>query len=212
MKKSVLFSTHAKRYEDWFKKYPEVYLSEVAAVKEQLIKLPENIKGIEVGLGTGRFAQPLGIKEGIEPSPEMASRAKVRGIAVVNGTAENLPYKDLNFDFVLFVTICYLDNLKLALKETYRVLKLYGSVIIGFIDKEQTIGKAYEEKRSHGVFLKYAKFYTVNQVINSLKEAGFKNLEFNQTLFGALDDIKEVQLPKSGYGEGSFVVIKAIKK
>lgn len=212
MKKSVLFSTHAKRYEDWFKKYPEVYLSEIAAVKEQLIKLPENIKGIEVGIGTGRFAQPLGIKEGVEPSQEMADRARVRGIEVVNGTAENLPYKDLNFDFVLFVTICHFDNLKLALKEASRVLKHYGSIIIGFIDKDQVIGKAYEEKRNHSNFFKYARFYTVNEVINSLNDAGFKNLEFNQTLFGALDEIKEVQLPKTGFGEGSFVVVKAIKK
>ncbi|SNR59632.1 class I SAM-dependent methyltransferase [Lutibacter flavus] len=212
MKKSVLFNTHVKRYEDWFKKYPEVYLSEVAAIKEQLIKLPENIKGIEVGLGTGRFAQTLGIKEGIEPSPEMAAKAINRGIEVVNGYAENLPYKDLHFDFVLFVTICHLDDIKIALKEAHRVLKHFGSIIIGFIDKDQKIGKAYEEKRKHNSFLKYANFYSVNQVEKLLIETGFKKLEFNQTLFGALDEIKEVQLPKSGFGKGSFVVVKAIKK
>jgi hypothetical protein len=45
-----------------------------------------------------------------------------------------------------------------------------------------------------------------------LKEAGFKEFEYNQTLFGGLDEIKEVQLPKQGYGQGSFVVVKAIKK
>ena len=45
-----------------------------------------------------------------------------------------------------------------------------------------------------------------------LKEAGFKNLVFNQTLFGELDEISQVQLPKSGFGEGSFVVVKADKK
>jgi hypothetical protein len=45
-----------------------------------------------------------------------------------------------------------------------------------------------------------------------IEEAGFKNLEFNQTLFGDMDTIKEVQLPKPGYGEGSFVIVKAIKK
>jgi len=45
-----------------------------------------------------------------------------------------------------------------------------------------------------------------------LKEAGFKDFEYNQTLFGELDEIKEVQLPKQSYGQGSFVVVKAIKK
>ena len=45
-----------------------------------------------------------------------------------------------------------------------------------------------------------------------LKDVGFKNLEYNQTLFGDLDEIKEVQMPKEGFGEGSFVVVKATKK
>ena len=45
-----------------------------------------------------------------------------------------------------------------------------------------------------------------------IEETGFKNLEFNQTLFGNLDSIKEIQLAKPGYGEGSFIVVKATKK
>ena len=159
-----------------------------------------------------KLLPPLGIKEGIDPSPEMAAKALNRGIEVVNGYAENLPCKDLHFDFVLFVTICHLDDFKIALKEAHRVLKHYGSIIIGFIDKNQKIGKAYEEKRARNSFLKYANFYSANQVKKLLNETGFKNLEFNQTLFGALAEIKEVQLPKSGFGKGSFVVVKAIKK
>jgi hypothetical protein len=45
-----------------------------------------------------------------------------------------------------------------------------------------------------------------------LKETGFAAFEYNQTLFGELDEIKEVQLPKQGFGQGSFVVVKAVKK
>jgi hypothetical protein len=45
-----------------------------------------------------------------------------------------------------------------------------------------------------------------------LKETGFKDLEFNQTLFNDLNEIKKIQIPKQGYGEGSFVVVKATKK
>lgn len=212
MIKSVIFNSNVKSYDEWYTKYNEVYLSEVDAIREQLLKLPENIKGIEVGLGTGKFAHLLGIKEGIEPSYEMAQRAIDKGIEVINGTAENLPYKDLHFDFILFVTICHLDSIKAALKEAFRVLKHRGSIIIGFIDKNQKIGKAYEEKRRQSTFFKYANFYSVDQIINLLNETGFKNLEFNQTLFGGLDEIKDVQLPKKGYGEGSFVVVKATKK
>ena len=212
MKQTALFNTHVEEYEAWYKKYPEVYNSEIAALKEQLLKLPENIKGIEVGLGTGRFAQPLRIKEGVEPATEMAAIASKRGIEVVKGTAENLPYKDINFDFVLFVTICFLKDIKEALKEAHRVLKPKGSIIIGFIEKDQKIGQAYQEKRKQSTFYRYATFYTVHHITKLLKEAGFRDLEFNQTLFGTLDDIKEIQLPKRGSGEGSFVVVKAVKK
>lgn len=212
MKITDLFNKNVEAYDAWYKKYPEVYLSEVAALKEQLLKLPENIKGIEVGLGTGRFAEPLGIKEGVEPATEMAAIASKRGIEVVKGTAENLPHKDFNFDFVLFVTICYLENIKEALKEAHRVLKPKGSIIIGFIDKDQTIAKAYIENSKQSTFFKYATFHTVNNVIKLLKESGFKDLEFNQTLFGSLEEIKEIQLPKKDFGEGSFVTVKAIKK
>jgi ubiquinone/menaquinone biosynthesis C-methylase UbiE len=207
-----IFNENVEAYEAWYEKYPEVYLSEVAALKEQFLKLPENIKGLEVGIGTGKFAQILGIKEGVEPANEMASIARKRGIEVVNGNAENLPVKDLNFDFVLFVTICHLNSAKQAFKEAFRVLKPKGSIIIGFIDKDQKIGKAYEENRMRSTFFRYANFYSVIQVTKLLKEAGFKDLEYNQTLFGNLEEIKEVQLPKKGFGEGSFVVLKAVKK
>jgi hypothetical protein len=61
-------------------------------------------------------------------------------------------------------------------------------------------------------FFRYANFYSVAHLTKMLKEAGFKDLEYVQTLFGTLDDIKRVQLPKQGYGEGSFVVAKAAKR
>lgn len=212
MKHSTVFDTYTSDYEAWYHKYPEVFLSEFEAIKEQFQKLPENIKGVEIGLGTGRFAQILGIKEGVEPSEEMATLAAKKGIEVIQGVAENIPYKDLSFDFVLFVTICHLSDFKEALIESYRILKPKGSIIIGFIDKNRTIGKSYEEKRKDSIFFKNAIFYSVPLVTKMLKEAGFRNLEFNQTLFGELDEIKQIQLPKTGFGEGSFVVVKASKK
>jgi len=207
-----VFDNYVEDYEAWYDKYPEVYESELAAIREQLTKLPENIRGIEVGVGTGRFAQPLGIKEGIEPSEEMAKKAITRNVEILKGVAENLPYGDLQFDFVLFVTVCHLENIKLAIEQVHRVLKHKGSIIIGFLDKDQSIAKEYVERRQYSTFFKKANFYTVNYIKQIVEEAGFKNLEFNQTLFGDLNTITEIQLPKIGYGEGSFVVVKASKK
>lgn len=212
MLKTEIFDKYVEDYEAWYDKYPEVYQSELAALKEQFKKLPENIRGIEVGIGTGRFAKPLGIKEGIEPSEAMAKKAVRRKIEVLKGVAEYLPYGDLQFDFVLFVTICHLDNVKLAIEQAHRVLKHKGAIIIGFLDKDQSVPKEYKERSERSTFFNKVQFYSVKYIKEIIEETGFKNLEFNQTLFGTLDSIKEIQLPKSGYGQGSFVVIKATKK
>lgn len=212
MTRTEIFDRHVEEYEKWYEDYPEVYQSEIAAIREQLLKLPENIRGIEVGLGTGRFALPLGIKEGVEPSSGMAEKAINRGIEIIEGLAERLPYGDLQFDFVLFVTVCHLDSLKNALAEAHRVLKHEGSVLIGFLDKDRSIAQQYIEKRHRSTFFAKANFYTVDRIQTLLKEAEFKNLEFNQTLFGDLDEIGKTQIPKPGFGEGSFLVVKATKK
>ncbi len=212
MTQKEIFDRHVEEYEKWYEDYPEVYQSELTAIREQLQKLPENIRGIEVGLGTGRFTLPLGIKEGVEPSSEMAEKAINRGIEVIEGLAERLPYGDLQFDFVLFVTVCHLASLKNALSEAHRVLKHEGSVLIGFLDKDRSVAKQYIAKRHQSMFFAKANFYTVDRMQTLLKDAGFKNLEFNQTLFGDLEEISEIQIPKSGFGEGSFLVVRAFKK
>ena len=206
-----IFNQNVMAYESWFEHYPEVYQSELAAIREHMSTLPERIRGIEVGLGTGRFAQPLGIKEGVEPADKMAMKAMKRGIEVINAVAENLPYKDLRFDFVLFVTICHFKDLKRAISEAYRILKNGGALIIGFLDKDQPIAKQYDEKRERSIFFKNATFYTVPRITKLLKAAHFSDLEYNQTLFGALDAIKTFQVPEKGFGKGSFIVVKAIK-
>ena len=200
------FDSYVTEYEQWYKDNPEVYESEILALKEQFQKLPQNLHGIEIGVGTGRFAEPLGIKEGIEPSKEMARLAIKRGIEIMDGTAERLPYGDMTFDFVLFVTICFLKDVKRAFRQAHRVLKPNGAVIIGFLDKDRSVAKEYELKRNR------SHFYSVDHISKLLSQTGFKNIEYNQTLFGDLDTINKVQIPKPGFGEGSFVVAKATKK
>ncbi|MBO0331858.1 class I SAM-dependent methyltransferase [[Muricauda] lutisoli] len=205
------FDEYVAQYEQWYEDHPEVYRSELLALQQHFQELPQNLRGIEVGLGTGRFSEPLGIKEGIEPSIEMAKKALQRGVEVMKGKAEHLPYASMQFDFVLFVTICYFRNLKRAISEAYRVLKPGGAIIVGFLDKEQNIAQSYMDKRNRSNFYKQATFYSVERVEELLKKSGFRNLTYNQTLFGELGEIKEVQTPKDGHGEGSFITVKAVK-
>lgn len=209
MLQTAPFNKYTDEYEAWFEKYNDVFLSEIVAIKRQFEKLPENLIGIEIGLGSGRYAMELGIKEGIEPAKNLREIAIERGLDVIDAHAEHLPYRDQSFDFVLFVTIEHLDNLKLALSEAYRVLKSGASIIIAFIDKDSQLAQKYIQHRSK--FYKHAQFYRVKKVSELVNEFGFKNPEYIQCLFDDIDNIKEIEVPKEGYGEGSFVVIKATK-
>lgn len=203
------FEKYTAQYEDWFEIHKFVYESELQAIKKQI---PEGGEGIEIGVGSGRFAAPLGIKFGIDPSTRMRQIAKSRGIEAINGVAENIPFENNKFTFALMVTtICFLDDIKTAFQEAYRVLRPKGSLLIGFIDKTSRIGKLYQQAKSENVFYKIATFYSVEEVVFHLKEVGFKNFQFIQTIFQNLTDIREIEPIKEGYGEGSFVVIKAIK-
>lgn len=209
IKKIAPFEKHAKEYDVWFDENELVYLSELEAVRSMI---PVDGTGIEIGVGTGRFAAPLGIKLGLEPSKSMASLARQRGIEVVEGEAEALPFEDGSFDFVLMVTvICFLNDVGKALSEAYRVLKPGGCIVIAFIDKNSPIGKLYEQRKNEDVFYKEATFYSVEEVSTLLQQAGFKNLSFCQTVFQEETKPGEVQKPQPGYGKGSFVVVRAKK-
>ena len=86
-------------------------------------------RGLEVGVGSGRFAVPLGISRGIDPSQNLALMAKLRDIEVARGEAEHLPYRAGSFDFVLMMTvICFLDDIPRAFQETYRGARNRGDI------------------------------------------------------------------------------------
>jgi len=206
MPKIKSFERHTNQYENWFKNNRFAYESELQAVKALV---PENGTGIEIGVGTGRFAEPLGIKSGIEPSRAMGKIARQRGIEVFNGVAEALPFDNDQFDFALMVTtICFLDDIELSFKEVHRVLKTGGAFIVGFVDRNSSIGIIYEKHKNESVFYRNATFFSIDEIISYLEKAGFKNFSFTQTIFRNLDEISDVEPVKKGYGEGSFVVVR----
>lgn len=209
MPKIKPFQTHAQKYDEWYDKNPLIYQSELEAVKELL---PKGGRGLEVGVGSGRFAGPLKIKLGLDPSPVMGEIARKRGVKFVQGVAESLPFPDQEFDYILMVTtICFLDDLEKALREAYRVLKPNGSIIIGFIDAESPLGHFYQEHKGGSTFYQQARFYSVKEVTHHLQKAHFKDFQLRQTLSKPLGELKDREPVKEGYGEGSFIVVKAVK-
>jgi ubiquinone/menaquinone biosynthesis C-methylase UbiE len=209
MARTEPFDKYLNEYENWFNEHLYVYECEIEAVRHFI---PNDKKGIEIGIGTGRFALPLNIMEGIEPSAAMREYSIKRGLKVYNGTAENLPVEDESYDFALMVTtICFFDDVKKSFQEVERILKPGGSLIIGFVDKNTRLGKIYEQMKEQNKFYRYATFYSTDEVKKLLTESGFDNIKTVQTVFGGLDEIKQLQLFKEGYGEGGFVVINAVK-
>ncbi|MEB2355977.1 MAG: class I SAM-dependent methyltransferase, partial [Ignavibacteriales bacterium] len=129
MAKTKPFENYVGEYEEWFNKFKFIYESELKAVNHFI---PKDRKGIEIGIGTGRFAIPLGIREGVEPSESMREFSLKKGLKVYNGIAENLPLDNDSYDFILMVTtICFIDDVRKAFFEVKRVVKSGGYFIIG---------------------------------------------------------------------------------
>jgi ubiquinone/menaquinone biosynthesis C-methylase UbiE len=142
----------------------------------------------------------------------MRAIAENRGITIYDAVAEALPFNEEQFDFALMVTtICFLDDVEKTFKEAHRVIKLHGSLIVAFIDKNSPLGKLYEQKKQSSVFYKGATFYTVNEVVDFLRKARFNGFTFSQTVFPDLNNSQDIQPVKEGHGEGSFVVIRGMK-
>ena len=73
------FNDMASEYDAWFDKDGSlIFFIEVQAFKSLLPPLPK--PWLEVGVGSGRFAQALGIETGVDPSIKLLEMARERGI------------------------------------------------------------------------------------------------------------------------------------
>lgn len=201
------FNLYHREYDRWFEKNRNIYLAELKAVKHLI---PPHSKSIEIGSGTGKFATPLGIDFGIEPSEKMIRTGAKPGFNSVKAVGESLPIKSGTFDLVLMVTtICFLDDPEKSFREVYRILSKGGYFIVGFVDKESFLGKAYLKKKNKSKFYKSARFYSFGEISILMRNSGFKIDRTVQTLLN--EDTSYVHDFKPGSGEGSFLVIRGIK-
>ena len=196
----------AEEYDRWYDENKAAYLSELSCLKRFI---PSSGRGLEVGVGTGRFAGPLRIKWGVDPAAMMLEQARDRGIGVIRAEADGLPFTGEQFDFVLFVTaLCFLPDPARSLAEAGRVVRSGGSLIIGLVDRESFLGRKYQAKKDKSRFYREATFYSVPEVLRLLAASGWREPAIRQTLFGK---VETVQASREGYGEGGFVVVAARK-
>lgn len=208
--KTEPYDAHAADYDEWFVKNRFAYESELRAVKSLL---PGGDAGVEIGVGTGRFASELGVPLGVEPSASMRRIARERGIDVICGKAEALPFRDGRFDYALMVTvICFFDDVRKAFREACRVLKPSGSLVVAFIDRESPLGRKYDDRKRETTYYANATFHSVAEVKGYLTEAGFGSFTICQTIFGKHGEMQGTDPVREGHGDGCFVVIRADKQ
>lgn len=203
-----VFQRFYKRYDAWYDRNHFAYLSELAALKKAI---PKKGRGLEIGVGSGRFAAPLNIEFGIDPSGKMLWLAQARGIKVKLAKGESLPFQPASFDYVaIIITLCFVRDPLEVLRQARRVLKKNGAIIVGIIDKESFLGRLYQRKKS--LFYKQAKFFKVAEVDDLLNAAGFRSIAYYQAVFKLPAKIDSIEKPRPGFGKGAFVVIKAKKQ
>lgn len=169
-----VFDEFAGDYDRWFDENGMVYAAQVRMLRNAV---PRTGCGLEVGVGSGRFAVPLGIRCGIDPSRELTQMAKGRGIEVVRGEGEHLPYRADSFDYVLMMTvICFLDDVEAVFREVHRVLRPRGILVVGFIEREGDIYRRYQHEPTKGRFLRFAEYRTVEDVTRFFWDAGFAQI------------------------------------
>ena len=177
-----IFERLWERYDSWYERNPEIFRREVEFIRKYVGNFE---RGLEVGVGTGRFAVELGIEYGIDISDAMLKLAKSRGIEVIKADAKLLPFKRV-FDLVLFAfTLCFLDSPLEALISARDVLIEDGKVVVCSVPKDSKLGMEYMSRKDNP-FYSNAKFYSVEEIVEMVEKAGFTvtEVDFGDVKYG----------------------------
>jgi len=213
MREPSPFDALASDYDSWFEQDGKlVFAIETQALRQLLPSLPK--PWIEIGVGSGRFAQPLGIELGLDPSIELLRMSKGRGIDCCWGTGETQPFRDESFGTAfLIVTLCFVSSPLDVLRETHRILRGKGTVMLGMVLRESPWGQFYGNKGAQGHrFYQHATFYSFEDVTALLTEAGFVCTRTISTLFQKPGQVANSEPPQEGYHPSAgFTLIMARK-
>jgi SAM-dependent methyltransferase len=205
------FDSLAVAYDTWFEEEGKpIFAIEVEALQGVLPMLPK--PWLEIGVGSGRFAQALGIETGIDPSVKLLEMARRRGIAVFQARGEEQFFNKETFGTLfLIVTLCFVDSPIAVLQEAYRILKPEGKIVLGLVLRGSPWGQFYLAKKKEGHrFYKHATFYSYEEVEGLLKDSGFTIEKVVSTLFQKPGEAKEMEAPKEGFSsDAGFTVIVA---
>lgn len=167
------FDNHAEDYDSWYDQNQPLYELELDAIG-QILPPSTGGRRLEVGVGSGRFAGPLGFTDGIDPGEQILELAAAAGVAVQLGVAEALPYADDSFEVVgIFTAMEFFTDPIAALREIRRVLAPGGALVISYINPSSATGRTIEATKADDRYYAGATFRTPEQISALLAEAGF---------------------------------------
>lgn len=229
------FDQYASAYDAWFLDNRNVLYSEVNLVASTL---KDAGRVLSVGCGSGLFEKILReeygitVTDGIEPSKGMAEIARKRGMNVTIATAEEADFGHETYDTLLFNgTPSYIGDLRSVVRKAYKALPAGGRIILIDVPKESSYGLLYNLAKAVGTwdhpllagcyppnpypieFVEVANWRTTAEKVELLREAGFTDLEFSQTLTShPVCSNDEEEQPTPGYGKGDYVAVVARKR
>jgi len=118
---------------------------------------------LDVGCGIGDFVRFRQQTTGADINPETVKFCKMQGLDVVRMDVDRLPFSSGEFDGVLIDNVLeHIESPQSLIEEVYRVLKPFGTLLIGVPGK-----KGYEKDADHKVF------YDEKKLVDVISAHGF---------------------------------------
>ncbi len=205
------FDAAAGDYDGWFDGDGKlIFETEVAALDQVLAGLPR--PWLEVGSGSGRFADLLEIETGVDPSAGMLRLAMGRKPSALRARGEQLPFADASFGAVfIIVTLPFVEWPLSVLRETRRVLQPEGKMVLAEIPRTSSWGKLHETEAEEGhPIYRRASFRSYPDLINVIERGSFALEKIVSTLVQPPGKVSEVEQPQNGLAlDAGFVVFVA---
>lgn len=218
MRESVnAFDQVAGFYDDWYS-HPQgrqVFKAELTALESFI---SDSGLGLEVGAGTGVFAESLTGEERkiicLDPSGAMLAKAKERKMPAIMGVGEHIPITEGVVGFAYMVTTLeFLEYPVVALNQVREIIKKDAPLIIMFINADSSWGSLYRQIGAKGdpVF-KHARLRTFQEVNEMLAEAGYVIQECVGTLTTGPEELDVGDELKEPGPETGVIVVRALQE
>ncbi len=196
-----VFEREARRYDAWFDRPrgAAIFASELLCLRQLTEGLPR--PWLEVGVGSGRFADALGVDLGVDPARAPLRYAVRRGVRVLRAEGQALPFEQRSFGAAFaIVTLCFASDPHGLLREAARVTRSDGGVVLGIVPAESPWGRLYAAKGAAGdAFYSHARLYSVAELEELVRASGMSPQRWSCTLFGSpAESGRGIEPPRAG--------------